>query len=264
MKVAIISDIHGNYVSLKAVLADIDQQDVDDIICLGDIATLGPQPAEVVAELRKLGCQTVLGNHETYLFNLDLGRAYMDSNWFMNALQWCHDRLSNADLNYMKSFKPIMKFRLDMGTVLLCFHGSPRSYEENIFASTPPSELDQMLDGYEATIMVGGHTHVQMIRQHKGTLIVNTGSVGMPFEQMPFVDAPTVMPWAEYAILNWNKGNLGVELRRIPIDLNELRQVVIESKMPETSDWIHNWVTLPEVAATGKLISKRTDHFIKK
>lgn len=257
MKVAIISDIHGNFVSLEAVLADIDKNDVDDILCLGDVATLGPQPTEVVAKLREIGCQSVLGNHETYLFNLDLGRAYMDENWFMNALKWCHERLSNSDLDYLKSFKPIMKFRLDSNTVLLCFHGSPRSYEENIFATTDPDELDQMLDGYEATVMVGGHTHVQMLRQHKGTLIVNAGSVGMPFEQMPFKNAPTVMPWAEYTILNWKHGVLGVELRRVPINLNELRKVVEESKMPETSDWIQNWVTLPEVAATGKLINQR-------
>lgn len=257
MRVALISDIHGNFVSLEAVLKDIDKNNIDDIICLGDVATLGPQPAEVVNKLREMGIQSVLGNHEMYLFNSELGRAYMDENWFMNALTWCHERLSKSDLAYLKTFKPIMKFRLDSNTVLLCFHGSPRSYEENIFATTQSEELDQMLDGYEATVMVGGHTHVQMVRQHKGTYIINAGSVGMPFEQMPFVNAPTVMPWAEYTILNWNDGILGVELRRIPINLNKLRGVVKESQMPETSDWIQNWITLPEVAATGKLFPGR-------
>lgn len=255
MRVAFISDIHGNYVSLKAVLADIDRQKVDDIICLGDVATLGPQPAEVVSELRKLGCQSILGNHETYLFDHTLGRAYMDEHWFMNALTWCHERLSKSDLAYLKTFRPLMKFRLDTSTILLCYHGSPRSNEENIFATTPPNELDEMLAGYEATLMVGGHTHVQMVRQHKGTFVVNVGSVGMPFEQMPFENAPRVMPWAEYTILNWENGILGIEPRRVPISLNQLRDVVKKSEMPETSDWIKNWVTLPEVAATGKLIA---------
>ena len=125
MRVALISDIHGNYVSLKAVLDDIDKQDVDDIICLGDVATLGPQPAEVVAQLRQIGCQSVLGNHETYLFNLELARAYMDTDWFLNALEWCNDRLSTSDLEYLKSFKPIMKFRLDSGTVFTLFPWLP-------------------------------------------------------------------------------------------------------------------------------------------
>lgn len=257
MKVAIISDIHGNFVSLQAVLADIDKHDVDDIICLGDVATLGPQPAEVVSKLRQMGIQSVLGNHESYLFNQDLGRAYLDENWFINALKWSYERLSNADLDYLQSFKPLLKFRLDSSTVLLCFHGSPRSYEENIFATTPTEDLEEMLGGYNATIMVGGHTHVQMTRQHKGTLIVNAGSVGMPFEQMPFEITPTVMPWAEYTILHWDNGSLGVELRRIPINLNTLRRVVRDSQMPETSDWIQNWVTLPDVAATGKLITEK-------
>lgn len=257
MRVALISDIHGNLVSLEAVLADIDKKDVDEIICLGDVATLGPQPAEVVARLRQLGCPTILGNHESYLLNLDLGRAYMDENWFINALNWCHERLSKSDLEYLNSFKPLMKFRLNASTILLCFHGSPRSYEENIFSATPADELDQMLAGYEATVMAGGHTHVQMARQHKGTLVINVGSVGMPFEQMPFEVAPRIMPWAEYTILNWEHQVLGVELRRVPISMTKLRQVAHESKMPETSDWIHNWVTLPQIATTGQLLTKK-------
>lgn len=257
MKVAFISDIHGNFLSLEAVLKDIDKQKVDDIICLGDVATLGPQPAEVVAKLRELGCQCILGNHESYLFDLELGQAYMPEYWFISALKWCHEQLSQSDLEYLQSFKPIMKFRLNPSTVLLCFHGSPRSNEENIFSTTAPDKLDEMLEGYDATVMVGGHTYVQMVRQHKGTLIANVGSVGMPFEQMPFVDAPRVMPWAEYTILTWESGVLGIEPRRIPISLNNLRGIVKESKMPETSDWIKNWVTLPEVAATGKLLSRK-------
>ncbi|MCA9955058.1 MAG: metallophosphoesterase family protein, partial [Anaerolineales bacterium] len=68
MRIALISDIHGNFVSLQAVIADIERQNVNEIIFLGDAATLGPQPHEVLQLLRQLGCPCIIGNHETYLF----------------------------------------------------------------------------------------------------------------------------------------------------------------------------------------------------
>ncbi len=247
MKVALISDIHGNYVSLQAVLADIERHDVDEIVCLGDVATLGPQPAKVVTRLRRLGCPCVLGNHETYLFDLELGRAYMSADWFIDSVTWCHQQLSKSDIDYLHTYQPLLKFQLAPDVTLLCFHGSPRSNTENIFATTRPSVLNEMLDGHHATIMAGGHTHVQMMRQHNGTLIVNAGSVGMPFEQMPFRHTPRALPWAEYTIVSWENGRLGVELCRIALDVDVIKRAAQDSGMPETSEWLMNWITLGQI-----------------
>ncbi|MCA9926036.1 MAG: metallophosphoesterase family protein, partial [Anaerolineales bacterium] len=157
---------------------------------------------------------------------------------------WTFNKLSKADLNYLKTYQSFLKFKLAPNITLLCYHGSPRSNVENIFAVTPPELLDEMLDGYTSTIMAGGHTHVQMMRQHNGILIVNAGSVGMPFEQMPFKDTPRVLPWAEYTILNLDQGRIGVELCRIPIDIELVKQAALDSGMPETRDWIKNWVSI--------------------
>ena len=67
MQIALISDIHGNYTALEAALADIDRRHVDAIICLGDVATIGPQPRQVLDKLKELGCPCILGNHESAL-----------------------------------------------------------------------------------------------------------------------------------------------------------------------------------------------------
>lgn len=243
MRIALISDIHGNLVSLEAVLADIERERPDELICLGDVATLGPQPREVVARLRALDCPCITGNHETYLFNTDLGRAYMDVAWFAQSIDWCRDQLTASDFAYLRTFKPLLKLTLDATTTLLCFHGSPKSNTDNIFAVTPADELDRMLAGHTATVMIGGHTHVQMLRQHSGTLLVNVGSVGMPFEQMPFKDSPRVLPWAEYAIITYIHGVLAVEMRRVPVDMSAIKQAALNSTMPEADEWIRNWVT---------------------
>jgi len=243
MRVALISDIHANRVSLEAVVADIHREQVDQIVCLGDVAALGPQPREVLARLEALGCACVMGNHDLHLLNLDVDD---EDDYGITALTaWCADQLSDADFEYLRSFQPLLRVPLDARTTLLCFHGSPRSDQDFIFATTPAAELDEMLAGHRATVLAVGHTHLQMLRQHKGVLIVNPGSVGWPVEQMPFEPPPRFLPWAEYAIVNWAEGVLGVELRRVPIDLDAVKQAAIVSAYPGADYWVDCWI-MPE------------------
>jgi predicted phosphodiesterase len=234
MRVALMSDIHGNLVSLEAVLADIDRQGVDQIVCLGDVATIGPQPREVVARLRALDLAGITGNHESYLLNPDL--IYEDADappWLGEMMDWCTGQLSSADFDYLRSFHPLIEIPFDAEVSLLCFHGSPKSNSDMILATTPAAELDEMLAGHVATVMAGGHTHVQMVRQHNGVMIVNAGSVGEPLEQMPVEDATCILPWAEYTIVSWVDGLLGIESRRVPIDLEAVKGAVSTSDMPD-------------------------------
>ena len=114
---------------------------------------------------------------------------------------------------------------------------------DRILATTPASELDEMLVGYAATAMAGGHTHVQMLRQHKGLLLINPGSVGFPLEQVPFEGSPRYLPWTEYAIIDWSDGILSAELRRIPIDFDEVRQAAVTSGLPRAAAWLDLWKT---------------------
>jgi predicted phosphodiesterase len=232
MRIALISDIHGNLVSLKAVLADITRERIDQVVCLGDVATLGPQPREVIALLKTLGCPCVMGNHDSFLLNPALIHEYTDAPWVVEVVDWCVSQLSRADIDYLQSFQPLLEIPVGAGSTLLCFHGSPRSSQDLILATTPAAELDEMLDGHTATIMAGGHTHLQMLRQHKGLMIVNAGSVGAPLEQLPFEGRPCILPWAEYAIVSLVNGVLSAELRRIPIDLDAVKQATLASDMP--------------------------------
>ena len=142
----------------------------------------------------------------------------------------------------------MLKVKLEGDNTLICFHGSPRRHTDNIFATTPNEEVNEMLAGRRATVMAGGHTHVQMLRQHMGVLIVNAGSVGLPFEQMPFTErGPRVMPWAEYSIITSENSTISVELRRIPVDMKAIKQAGIDARMPETSDWLRNWISITEM-----------------
>ena len=230
MRIALISDIHGYLLPLEAVLADINRKKVDEIICLGDVCVLGPQPREVLARLKSLNCPCIMGNHDFDLLHPDLLHDPLP--WIAKVTEWCADQLSEADFEYLRSFQPFKEISLDAKATLLCFHGSPNSNTDFILSTTPEAELEKMLAGHTATVMAGGHTHVPMVRRHKSTIIVNVGSVGLPFEQMPFTGQPSILPWAEYAIIDWVNGVLGIELRRIPIDREALVQAMLASGMP--------------------------------
>jgi hypothetical protein len=156
---------------------------------------------------------------------------------------WCVGQLSEADFEYLRSFQQWIEIPLGAEASLLCFHGSPKSNTDKVMAITPVPELDEMLAGHAATVMAGGHTHVQMLRRHRDVAIVNPGSVGFPLEEMPFEGLPRYLPWAEYAILDWVDGVLGIELRRVPMDLDEVRQAALTSSMPRASAWLDLWNT---------------------
>jgi predicted phosphodiesterase len=89
-----------------------------------------------------------------------------------------------------------------------------------------------MLAGQEAEVMAGGHTHIQMLRQHKGRLLINPGSVGCPFKEYVAGQEPEVLALAEYALVDYDKGEIAVSLHRLPLDKETLRKGVEHSDIP--------------------------------
>src|SRR6266446_1146965 len=176
MRIGLIADIHGNLIALENVLSELQREQVDQIICLGDVAALGPQPHEVLERLRELKCPIVMGNTDDwYLQPLPEGDDDL-----REIVGWGLQQLTDADLAYLRSFQPVIEMRLETDQALLCFHGSPRSYHDVIASTTPVAEVRSMFAGYQAWIMVGGHTHVQMLRHYEQAFLINPGSVGLP------------------------------------------------------------------------------------
>jgi len=232
MRFALVSDIHGNEIALQEVLADIDRIGVDEIVCLGDIATLGPRPRAVMQILREGGYRCIMGNHDEFLLDPDLICKYTKAPSVIDAVRWCRDEMQDDDLEYLRGLAREFVLPLGCDSSLLLFHGSPRSNTEDILATTSSVELDLLLDGRIATVMAGGHTHIQMLRQHRGSLIVNPGSVGMPFKDYAAGRTPTVLDHAEYATIDEVDGAISVTLRRLPLDRKALREAAAASAPP--------------------------------
>jgi putative phosphoesterase len=240
MRLAIISDIHGNLVALEAVLADIAQRNCDQIICLGDVVEDGPNPRECLHKILELGCETIMGNTDERMlkFHGQTPDPNMESVSYQRNF-WSANEFTDTDCELIKKFKPFLNLELG-GLKLIAYHGSPKSNTDPIVQSTCSAELDTFFAGHNADLFIGGHTHRPFCINHFEARVINPGSIGLPYrtqkgekEFRPFV--------AEYAMLEiWEK-SFGVELRQVQVDQERVRQSVQESLMPGKSEWLSEW-----------------------
>ncbi|HKI57326.1 MAG TPA: metallophosphoesterase family protein [Trueperaceae bacterium] len=234
--VALISDIHGNLVAFDAVLADLDAVRPDGVVCLGDVAATGPRPHEVLLRLRGLRWPVLLGNADAWLLDPREPPPEEAADRFLQEVRdldrWCAGRLDKDDRAYLRSLPKTLEVDLGESGPLLCFHGSPRSFNELLVATTPPEELDVALHGTSAPVLAGGHSHQPLLRRHRDRLLLNPGSVGVPYERVGGDRITRTPPWAEYLLLRWDGAALDVTWRRVPVDNDAVIADYRRSGMP--------------------------------
>lgn len=234
MRIAVISDIHGNCLALDAVLADIHQLAVEQIVCLGDAIQGGAQPAETVQRLRTLGCPIVMGNADAWLLT---GQETSDheqmSESQLATRLWSLAQLSEEDQAWIALFSPTIEVPLEADKKLLCFHGSPHSFDDILLPDTSEEAFRRMLEGFDAALMCGGHTHTQQLRRLDDAWYFNPGSVGFAYNWRLPEEQFHADPWAEYAIVSSEGNHLGVEFRHVPFDVDELIRVIQASGKPD-------------------------------
>jgi len=187
MRIAVISDIHGNCIALDAVLTDLGRDSVDWLVCLGDAIQGGPQPAEVVARLRDLGCPVVMGNADAWLLSgEETGSESFSAERLakLNEVRtWSLAQLPAEDRAFIAGFQVTVEIPLSPDRNLICFHGSPASFDDIILPTTPEEEFQRLLGAYAPHVLTGGHTHLQQhCRLGSGeSFFFNPGSVGLVY-----------------------------------------------------------------------------------
>lgn len=238
MRVAVLSDIHGNYIALDKVLEDLARNPADKIVCLGDAIQGGPQPAEVVRRMRQLDCPVVMGNADAWLLTgKDTGNEITNDERkrVLDAVrEWSLAQLSAEDRAFIAKFQPTVEVQLEAGRELLCFHGSPKSFDDIMLPDTPQDVLFKFLGKYRADAMTGGHTHVQYMRRigQDARFFFNPGSIGLAYSHHQPDDGFQADPWAEYAVLSSDGERLALEFRRVPYDVGPLIMVYRDSGRP--------------------------------
>jgi predicted phosphodiesterase len=181
--------------------------------------------------MRETGARTVMGNSDAFL--LDPASAEEPStDRQLEVRDWTLARLPDDLVDFMRSFEPTVELDLD-GLRLLCFHGTPRSYDEPVLPHEPPDPFD----GTGADVLAGGHLHVQQLRRVGNALYVNPGSVGLGYDHLQPDDDFRFDPWASYAILDGGT----VEFHRVTFDVEELAHVTRASGLPFGDEGLWRW-----------------------
>lgn len=192
MKIAVISDIHGNMQALDAVLENIKQENCSKIFCLGDLAMAGPEPSKTIEKILELqnswDFTIIQGNTDEMIANTDNQMLHMlqENNPVMaNALECDVSKISEKHKDFLRSLPEQKKLEIE-GIKILLVHGSPRKNNENIYCDLKIEEVEEMIADTDADIIFCGHTHVPCGYQtNTKQTVVNVGSVGRPFSQEP-------------------------------------------------------------------------------
>ena len=225
MRLALISDQHGNDVAFRTVVEDIKRIGADAVVSLGDVAQGGAQPAETLDSLAELGCASVYGNSDAFLLGEDNEEPTPE---LLEVRDWTLSQLSESHLQQLRSFSPTVELEVE-GHRLVLFHGSPRSFDDVLL---PDTEGDISPWLVEADLLGGGHTHKQWTRRIGSALFVNPGAVGLAYDYNQPEDDFKFDAVAEYALVTIGPHGPAVEFRRVPYSLDELRRAVLASGRP--------------------------------
>lgn len=222
MKVAVLSDLHGNLQALQSVIADIKAEQCEKVLCLGDLAMAGPLPVTTVDFIMRNCSDWVIiqGNTDKLIadFSLDI----------YNKMQKVYPVMANALLDdanimdgelkeYLGSLPPRKELMIE-GVSVLMVHGSARRMNEDILPNMKLSQVEEMIEGELADLILCGHTHVPCGYQTltKKT-VVNVGSVGRPM---------TGIPKANYVIIDFDRGAFTVKHKEIEYDCETAAQIM--------------------------------------
>ena len=240
MRIALISDVHGNLVALEAVLAQLKEHSPDQIVCLGDVASLGPYPVECIERLESEKIPVTLGNTDSWLLNpVTIDRAESETQKWEEVELWCESQLDEKHRQILESYPMTLSIQCSDEVSMLCFHTTPNSHTQIIDANTPQNKLQAIFDETNESLLVGGRTHMQVLRQFDEKTLLNPGSVGLPrAERIGEIVNPL---WAEYMLVDVDKKMVDVTFKRAPIDHQRLIESTKATQMPNIDFWLDDW-----------------------
>lgn len=230
MKLAVLADIHGNLAALERVTAHLQAWQPDQVVVGGDVVNRGPRPLEclrlVEAKQQSHGWLVVRGNHEDYVISHAEPDAPRRGPQFeiQRLAYWTYCQLNN-DVSALRA----MPFQLSLAapddSEVRITHASMRGIRDGIYPETPEAQLRRQIQP-PARLLCVGHTHRPLIRHIDDTLVVNVGSVGLPFDG-------DLRPG--YAQLEWHGDRWQAKIIRLDYDRQQAERDFFESGFYEGS-----------------------------
>lgn len=229
-----MSDIHGNAVALEAVIRNLKRYPADEVVCLGDAVQGGTQPRRVVELLQELGCPVILGNADAYVLEGAVQESSTEavSEPMKMVRDWTYEQLGEDGRQFLSTFLATHEIEITPGVALLCFHGTPDSYDGVLLPQTEEEELRSAFAGHDVAYMCGGHTHIQWTVSVDGTRFFNPGSVGLAYNRHMEQEEFYIYPLAEYAMVIAEGDAVRIEFCHVPFDVDQLEKTAAASGRP--------------------------------
>lgn len=239
MRVAVISDPHGNLRALDAVLADLDATGgFDEIIMAGDFASGGPYPAECVERIRERGYRAVRGNTDEFIVEAGTAGAVKaqpidpsvrHTGELLANDQWTAKRLSHEQIEYLAQLPLTVNVSGAGVPVLTICHATPWSAHDTVMPDAPEERARRMLETAGGQAVGYGHIHVQYERQVDEKLLVAVGSMGLPFDGDNR---------AAYTIFTGDTSGWTPEFRRVAYDVDEAARDAMSQNAPGAEGYV--------------------------
>ncbi len=226
MRIAVLSDIHGNLVALDACLADLKAQGgADAIVAAGDLCLDGPKPKKVLQRLEEIGAQMIRGNTDRFL--ADPGEESFEP-LEREQLEWTRRDLGEK---YVQSLAELpFAIRIgDDGNELLVVHANPSNDHEHLWPDADEATLQRLIGDDRAMAIAFGHLHLPYVRVWRAKLLANVASAGLPKDG----DAR-----ACYAIFTERPGGWEVKHRRVDFDVKKVATQLATCGIPGSADLI--------------------------
>ncbi len=224
MKIAVLSDIHGNLPALQAVVSHIDSWGPDLVVVGGDIVNRGPRSLACLRLIRErqlnAGWRLLRGNHEEYVLACGRPNAPISGPAYeiRRFAYWAFEQL-NGELSILREMSDNFQWTAPDGSEFRVVHASMKNKRDGIYRHTPDDVLEDLIAPVPA-IFVAGHTHRPLIRRFQESLVVNVGAVGAPFDR----DAR-----ASYGRFTWDREGWQAEIVRLDYDREETERDYVTS-----------------------------------
>ncbi|MFD1165951.1 metallophosphoesterase family protein [Sphingobacterium daejeonense] len=232
MKIAVISDIHGNLPALDSVLNDISTRNIDQIYCLGDLIDFAPWTNEIIDLFRSSRIPTLLGNHdERVAFDQPINRKKKHSpeETVAREIAINHSKKHITFINrsYLKDLPFSLKLNYKIGQKhwnILLVHAHPDSNDQYIFEDVEESVVEGLINREQVDCLIMGHIHYSYIRKINNKWAINPGAVGRSKERNRL---------ASYLILEINETGFKPEIIQIPFDKQKVIEAIVNSGIPD-------------------------------
>ncbi len=215
MRIAVISDIHGNFEALKTVFCNIKEKNADTIVCLGDLTGYGPYPNEVIDFIKEKRILNILGNYDAAVIE-EKFNYIRDTEVNNFCMPWAAKELTKENKEYLKSLPKQISIAFKQKEI--CFvHGSNRNINE--YLKEDSKEAEEALKEFKGDVLVCAHTHIPYKKAYGNKILLNDGSIGKP---------KIGRPNGTYIIIDIQNGNLNVEFIEFEYDYEKTARAMEE------------------------------------